>query len=140
MPDRDFLIALYSFLPFGPARTKLLISYFGSAKNAWNASEKDLLEINMNKNIISEFLVFREKFNFKEYFSKLENLKIEAVTVNDKNYPENLKDLEDKPLVLFVRGKLKLADSNSVAIVGSRKMTTYGREVTEKFSSELANL
>jgi DNA processing protein len=139
MTEREYLVALYSFLPFGPARGKLLISYFGSSKKVWNASEKKLREVGLRDKIVKDFGKHREEFDFVSYFNRLNKLSVEYVTINDSNYPFNLTDLDDAPLVLYIKGKLKSSDVNAVAIVGSRKMTSYGREVTERFALELAN-
>jgi len=140
MMEREYLIALYSFLAFGPVRTDLLIKYFGSSQKAWNAPSKKLIEVGLQQKIVKEFDSYRQKFDFKGYFSSLKNLSIKVLTKDDRNYPINLKDLPDAPFVLYVRGELKDSDVNSVAIVGSRKMTSYGKEVTTRFASELGRL
>ncbi len=139
MTEREYLVALYSFIPFGPQRTKLLLSYFGSASKTWKAREKKLLEIGLNKKTVKDFSEYRKQFDPKDYFNNLKKLKIDFITIDDPSYPENLVELDNAPTVLYVKGKISPADSNAVAIVGSRKMTSYGREVTEKFSTELAS-
>lgn len=140
MTDREYLVALYSFLPFGPARTRLLISYFGSAKDAWSASCKSLVEIGLKERTVEKFLGYRKSFNFTAYFNRLKKLSIQYVTINDSGYPENLTDIANSPVILYYIGKLAKGDRNAVAIVGSRKMSSYGREVTEKFASSLASM
>lgn len=140
MSDREYLVALYSFLPFGPARTKLLISYFGGSEKAWRAEEVKLLEIGLSKKIVENFVEYRKVFNYRDYFDRLKRLSIDYKTYEDDGYPENLKHLEDAPLVLYIKGNIRLSDVNAVAIVGSRKMTSYGRDVTTKLSTELASL
>jgi len=137
--EKHYLVALSAFIPFGPKRIELLTGYFGSAKKVWNSSSKKLLQVGTNEKTVAAFETFRKAFGIESYLKKLEKLKIEFVVRDDKNYPENLKDLDNAPMVLYIRGKLKAEDTNAVAVVGSRKMTSYGREVTEKFSSELAN-
>lgn len=139
MDDR-YLVALYSFSYFGPQRTKLLISFFGSAKKAWFADADLFMQIGLKDNIVSRFVSYRKQFNVDDYFAKLEKLKIGVITVNDKNYPKNLEGLDDAPQVLYYRGNIKAIHENAVAIVGARKMTSYGREVTYKFSFELGTL
>ena len=119
MTEHEYLVALYSFLPFGPARCRLLISYFSSAKNSWNADLGNLREIGLTDKLISKFESYRKNFNKDNYFSRLEKHKINYITYTDKNYPENLKDLENAPLVLYVLGKLNKNDSNAIAIVGT---------------------
>ncbi len=139
MTQEETLISLCSFVPFGPARIKLLLSYFKSARRVWAASAKSFKKIGLGEKRTSEFLQYRENFDPKEYFNRLKKLKIGVVTFKDKNYPENLKDLSDAPMVLYFKGNIKSAQGAAIAVVGSRKMTSYGREVTEKFAGELAS-
>jgi len=140
MTEKEYLVALYSFLPFGPVRTKLLVNYFGNSKNVWKANYQELINVGLKKKIVNDFADFRKEFNFKKYFDQLKRKKIDVITINDPNYPDNLKELPDAPLVIYVRGKIKRSDINSVAIVGSRKMTTYGKEVTTKLGNELSRV
>ena len=116
----------------------MLRKYFKSARNVWKASKKDLVDVGLRMRVIAEFDDYRKSFDIEKYLIRLKKLNIEFVTIDDKNYPTNLIDLDDAPTVLYVRGEIKLSDANAVAIVGSRKMTSYGREVTEKLAIQLA--
>ena len=138
MPDRDYLIALSTFESFGPMRTHLLLSYFKSAGKIWTATQKDLLEVGLGTKLVEKFIEHRTKFDIQKYLNDLKKESVTAVTINDSDYPENLKDLEGMPHVLYVKGTLKKSDSRSVAIVGTRMMTSYGREIAQKFAGELA--
>ena len=138
MTESQYLAAVYAFNYFGPARVKLLLSYFGKAGNIWKAQADKLIEIGLPGAKVCAFNDFRKSFDIKKYFSRLSNLKIGVVTILDKDYPRNLKDLDGAPSVIYFKGSLDCLKANSVAIVGSRKMTSYGREVTERFSGELA--
>jgi len=138
MSNKEYLVALYAFSDFGPARAGLLLSYFKSAKNVWNASFNELLEVGLRKTSVEKFILHRNNFDFIKYFERLKKLNIGYLIKSDRDYPENLKELDSAPLVLYYRGKLSKNDGNAVAIVGSRKMTSYGKDVTEKFSGELA--
>jgi len=139
MTEKEYLTALNTFTLFGPARTKILLSYFKSAKKIWNLKLSELIEVGIKREIAEKFIQHRDSFNIENYLSKLEKLSIKVVTIFDNDYPENLKDLSDAPHVLYVRGNFKNTDSNAVAIVGSRMMTSYGREVAKKFAGELAS-
>ena len=57
----------------------------------------------------------------------------------EKEYPEKLKYIENRPAFLYVRGKLKNLYDNCVAIVGSREASSYGKYVTRKISKEIAD-
>lgn len=139
MKESQYLTAIYAFNYFGPARVKLLLSYFKKARKIWLSTPNELVEIGLSKDKASEFDEFRKKFDIEDYFGRLKTLKIGVVTILDREYPENLRDLEGAPSVLYFKGRLKSSDVNSVAIVGSRKMSSYGREVAQKFSAELAS-
>lgn len=140
MSEREYLAALYGFTAFGPARTKLLLDYFGSAKKVWGLKDNALLEINLSKNLVDKFVEYREAFDPKDYFRKLKSLGINFLTKEDTAYPANLKDIDDAPVVLYVKGKLEKSDVNSVAIIGTRKMTSYGKEIADRFAAELAGV
>lgn len=138
MTEKEALIALAVFVPFGPARIKLFLEYFGSARETWKAETIRFKEIGVSDKLVSEFSEFRNHFDFSSYFAKLSKIGVSVATVTDKNYPEKLKQTDDAPIVLYIKGELKNVDELSIAIVGSRKVTSYGREVAEKISSELA--
>ncbi len=119
-------------------RVRLIYSYFGTAEKAWKSSPGSFIDIGLPEKKVEEFVSFRKSFNIKSYFEKLSKLNIKVTTFLDKDFPEALKNLDNAPAVLYYKGSLKGLKAGSVAIVGTRKMTPYGREVTEKFSRELA--
>lgn len=139
MTEKEYLIALSTFPLLGPVRLKLLISYFKKAGKIWNAKKEELSKTGLSVKTVEKFIEHREKFDIGKYLKRLSGLSIGTVTIFEKNYPQNLKEISDAPFVLYVKGKLKSSDSNAVAIVGTRMMTGYGREVTQKFATELAN-
>ncbi len=140
MSESDYLIALSTFPFIGPVRTELLLHYFKSAKKIWQATGAELAETGLNGKIVEGFIAHKNLFDLEKYLRKLKSFGIFAVTKNDKDYPANLRDIADAPYVLYVRGVLKKTDSRSVAVVGTRLMTGYGREVAQKFATELATL
>lgn len=140
MTEREYLICLSSFFPFGPARLSLLLSYFGSAKKVWNASTSYLISVGLKENLVLEFDSYRKKFSPKKYLASLDKLGVKVYTKSDGDYPRNLLEIDSAPLVIYVLGEILPEDTNAIAIVGSRKMTSYGKEVAEMFSSEFANV
>lgn len=79
---------------------------------------------------------FRQKFTPSSYFDWLLSQGIRALTSRDKEYPELLQQIDDKPFVLFTKGEWKWGQL-PVAIVGTRRATSYGRMVTERIVEEL---
>ena len=75
------------------------------------------------------------------YINNLNQKGISIITEYSEDYPEILKNIDDRPLVLFCKGNTSLLKAeNIIAIVGTRKPTNYGRDVTELFSKELASV
>jgi len=138
MKEKYFLTGICAFENFGPARVKLLLSFFEKAENIWKASISDLLKVGLNKDIVFKFNKHRNNFDIKNYFKKLEEYSINVLSVFDESYPTNLKKISDAPMVLYVRGNLNKSDSNAIAIVGSRTMSPYGNGVAQQFATELA--
>ena len=65
-------------------------------------------------------------------------MQIEEITINDKYYPEQLKNIYDPPVKLYVLGNKKILNKKGIAIVGTRMATEYGKEVALKISKELS--
>ncbi len=138
MEEKDYCLA-FSLAPgIGPKTFNLLFRNFDSAKSAWNAPELEVVSI-LKPALTSKFLKFRKEFNFEKYKKQLVAQKISFVSIQDKNYPELLKQIPNPPIVLYAKGNLDLLSrENKIAIVGTRKITNYGRQITEMFAGELA--
>lgn len=138
-----YLIAFSTVPGIGAARLKLLRSFFGSAEMAWKASEKVLETVGLPKDALAAFLEQRKKLNIDRYIEEIQKREIKFVTVFDRDYPERLKNIPDPPNVLFIKSHLeceqvcKLAEHKIVAVVGTRKITSYGREVTQLLTTGL---
>lgn len=123
----------------GPKAFLKLIGEFGSAETAW----EELVERNTKTTVISLRLLenlyaFQQTFNFQEYLGKLKKAKVKVVGYTDNKYPSLLKSLANPPIVLYCKGNLELlASSKTIGVVGARKITSYGKDVTEKLVSEL---
>ena len=63
----------------------------------------------------------------------MEKNNIKKINVYDEEYPEKLKSIYDKPLVLYAEGNIELLKEKSIAIVGSRECSKYGMNVSENY-------
>lgn len=99
-----------------------------------------------NSNVLSiltteEYHKLVSSYDKRVLDSSIDNMQrngIKIVTIFSDEYPEKLRDLPDRPLILYAKGDLSLANQKSVAVVGTRMPSNYGRIVTEKFSEKLA--
>jgi len=97
-----------------------------------------LLKIGLSSKIVSSFEGFRKSFNPSSYSLQLTKEGISVVTIKEKGFPKNLKEIDDAPFLLYLKGKLKPQDEQALGVVGSRRATDYGRQVTQSLVTDLA--
>ena len=114
---------------------------FDDIREILEISSQNLLSIpGIRKESLNKILQNRDKDSIEKILSSLKDMKINTITALDNEYPESLHNIYDKPYVLYQRGDLIDEDSLSIAVVGSRKATSYGIWACEKFTKELVNL
>ena len=139
LQERDYYLGFSVFSDIGPKRFKLLLEYFGSAQKIWEASEKQFKDINLRPTIAEKFLKFRKNFSIPVFLDSLKKKKTDFLCLLDIIYPKLLKEIADPPIVIYFRGNRNVIEKNKtcVAIVGSRLMTVYGKNATEKITKGL---
>lgn len=104
-----------------------------------NLKSEYFKENNITEGIITELTNNKYKEKIEYYAKTLENMNINIITYYDLEYPSKLKQIYDYPLYIFCKGNLELLNTKSIAIVGSRNATNYGRMVAKKIASGLSN-
>ncbi len=129
--DREALLGFNCFDKLGFKSIKKLKGYFGSYLEIFNATLNNLLIAGLGEKISADFIAWRNTFDFQAIFNKLEQEKINFISLSDESYPELLKEISSPPLVLYYKGNIKLLhdDNNRLAIVGSREPDSYGERV-----------
>ncbi len=122
----------------GPARFRGLLQVFGRAADAWRASQADLEAAGLPAAVAQAVVRTRHRVDPAERLAAWEQAGIRVLTWQDADYPERLRPLPQAPPVLYVRGALQPRDAWAAAIVGTRKMTGYGRRVAEDVATYLA--
>jgi DNA processing protein len=139
MPQQDLKYWVgFSLIPgIGRVRFGQLHSRFGSLENAWKAGPAELKKTGLDHSVIRSITDTRPKISPDDEMEKLERLGVKALTVHSDQYPARLKEIYDYPPVLYVRGELLPEDEWCVAVVGTRRASVYGRQVTEEFVADL---
>jgi DNA processing protein len=129
----------FSFIPgIGRVRLNQLENHFGNLECAWNASSGDLRNASLDNTVIRSINTWRPKIVLDEEMEKLKHYGLQVLTWHDENYPNRLKEIYDYPPILYIRGSLTAADEWCLAVVGTRRATAYGRQVTEEIVTDLA--
>lgn len=143
--EKKYWVGFNVFEGIGPLRFKLLYDFFGSAKEAFNATGEKLREVGLGEGLIRRFLVFRKTFDFDSYFVRLEELEVRVLCSEEESYPKLLKEIAGKPPILYVKSAKdieasgKILSAKAIAVVGTRKVTGYGRQVTEMITEGLVD-
>jgi DNA processing protein len=117
-----------------------LLDYFGSPQDLWDNFESEKYNLSFLKtDRINKLSESKNDFEAK-ILGRLNSEKAEAVTIFDEDYPEKLKQISGYPYVLYYKGSLDYINNISVAIVGSRKATNYGKWAAEKLTKELSEI
>jgi len=136
--DTKYWVALSRVPQLGTVRFRRLESRFGKLENVWKASFNELKAAGLEDRPAQEIVAARNNSSPDDEMSALERAGVTAVTWNESGYPARLKEIADPPAVLFYKGTLLASDDRSVAIVGTRSPTTYGREAAAVLSRGLA--
>jgi DNA processing protein len=123
----------------GPVLTKRLVAYCGSAENVFRAKKPGLARIPGIGEKIADYIVTNRNLDIADKeIDFIDRNNILALFYLDDNYPERLKQCEDAPVILYLRGSTELNRKKIISIVGTRNPTDYGRNLTRGLVEELA--
>lgn len=136
--QKDFV--RFSLLPeVGAVRGKSLLDAFGTPEKVFRATLHEMKKIEgIGDKLAPKIIDGMKAICYESEFDSIERSDIKVVSIFDKEYPDNLKNIYDAPIVLYVKGTLKPEDNYSIAVVGTRRPTFYGQDNARKFSYELA--
>lgn len=138
MSDTKYWVGFTLIPGIGRVRLSRLKQYFGEMERAWQASATELEIAGLDNRSIESIIERRSKISLDAEMEKLERYKVTVLIWQDEAYPSRLKEIYDSPPVLYVRGRFAPEDDWSLAVVGTRRPTYYGREVTEQIVGDLA--
>ena len=123
----------------GRVRFKLLESRFDSMEAAWSASEAELRSAGLDSRTIRSVAEAKQKVEPDAEAARLVRSGVHALTWHDDDYPSQLKEIYDLPPLIYVKGRLMPDDERSIAVVGTRNPSHYGRQVAEQLVYDIAN-
>jgi DNA processing protein len=136
--DIKYWVAFNNIPGIGRVRLGQLESYFGSLESAWKARPGELRKSGLDGPALRAIGEYRDGIEPEAEMDKIERHGIRVLISNDKAYPRRLKEIYDFPPVLYMRGELKPEDEWCLAVVGTRRATVYGKQITEELTADLA--
>jgi DNA processing protein len=133
-----YWIWLSSLVNTTPRKKYQLLQYFRDPALMWEADESELEASGLcSRKLISHLTDKTVRKETEQAFEAVRRSDADIITIYDKAYPELLKYIADPPLVLYCRGKPQ-GDEKCMAVVGSRRATWYGLDMSKRLSRELA--
>lgn len=121
----------------GPVRLDRLIEQCGSIEAAWHASIAELMAIGLEPKLIEALVETRRTLDLNREMERLQRAGVALIDRENPAYPVALRHIPSPPPLIYVRGALSDVDSWSVAVVGTRQPTAYGREATRRLTTGL---
>jgi DNA processing protein len=116
-----------------------MLDFFGDVQSIWDAPADILRNVGIPTSIIENLIKFRSDVSLDEIYDRIQKQNIQVLIWDDEDYPVRLREINNSPPVLYVRGKITTADEWSVAIVGTRRISPYGHQVAERIAAKLAS-
>ncbi|MCB8968299.1 MAG: DNA-protecting protein DprA [Ardenticatenaceae bacterium] len=130
MSDLKYWLGFNLVKGIGPAKVQALLDFFGSLAQAWSANQLQLEKLGFDRRAIQSFFETRASLDLDKALAQIEAAGITLLTWPSTAYPAYLRDVPNAPPLLYLQGDLLEQDRLAVAIVGTRRLTSYGRQVT----------
>ena len=138
MDQTGFWLAFSHVKGIGAVRFRKLLSFFGELSRAWEADSAELLAAGLSEKNVRDILEKRESLDPLALTEQLRSKDIRFLTWEDEAYPRYLKEIAQPPPVLYYKGTITVQDDLAVAIVGTRNVTSYGKQITQDTADYLA--
>ena len=135
-----YRLALHLLPGIGPVTARNLVSYCGGVKEIFHRRKSELERIpSIGPERAKEIVKYKSFDKIHEELKYIKKNKIETLFYLDKNYPQRLRNCDDAPILLFYKGNADLNAKRIISIVGTRHITSYGKEMTDKLVRELSS-
>jgi len=136
--DIKYWVGFSCISGIGRVKFAQLENYFESLEDAWGATPAELRQAGLDSGSIRSIQNRRPEISLEAEMEKLDRYRVKALTYHHADYPSRLKEIYDYPPLLYVRGSLVPEDEWCLAVVGTRRVSVYGRQVTEEIVADLA--
>jgi DNA processing protein len=130
MSDEKYWLGFNLVKGIGPAKLQALLDAFDSLESAWSATELQLKRLGFDQRAIDSLLETRATLNLDLCLERVQKAGVTLLTWDDPAYPTYLREIPTPPPLLYLHGELQEADRFAIAVVGTRRLTSYGRQVT----------
>ena len=114
-----------------------LLKKYKTPEIIWNLTKEDLKK---DVNDIQAEIILDANYrkNLEKYIEFMNKNNIKMLTIQDENYPDKLRNIYDPPVVLYIKGNEEILGDKSIAIIGSRICSEYGKKAAKQFAYNLS--
>lgn len=139
LENKRYWIWLSLIKNLGSKRKLKLLELYKTPEEIYKLTKEELMNINgIGEAIANDIMISKneEILNYHIKYMKENNIKI--ININEREYPQALKEIYDPPISLYVKGNIEKLNNKNIGIVGCRECTTYGKKSAEYFAYNLS--
>ena len=139
LENKRYWIWLSLIKNLGSKRKLRLLELYKTPEEIYKLTKEELLNINgIGEAIANDIIISKNEkiLNYHIKYMKENNIKI--ININEREYPQALKEIYDPPISLYVKGNIEKLNNKNIGIVGCRECTTYGKKSAEYFAYNLS--
>lgn len=139
MEKKKYWIWLSNIQGLGSIRKQILLQRYKTPEKIYTLKKEEILQIKGFNETLAENIICKEnRENLEKQLECLQKQNIKILTIEDKEYPKNLKTIYDYPISIYVKGNEKILNMPSIGIVGCRESSPYGEKVAQYFAYHLS--
>lgn len=139
MTDLKYWLGFNMAKGVGAAKVRALLDHFGSVEAAWHSDRSELKRIGFDERTIKSFFKTRAEVDLDSQMAQLEKMGVRLLCWDSAEYPTSLRNIPVSPPTIYVKGDITDADRWALAIVGTRRVSAYGRQMTAKLATAFAH-
>lgn len=138
LEEKKYWIWLSLLEGLGNIGKQRLLEKYGTPEKIYNLTEEELRKNEIKEQVIQNILNLEIKNSLIKHIEVMEQNKIDIISINDKEYPQILKEIYDPPISLYIKGNKEILNQKAIAIIGCREATSYGKKAASYFAYNLA--
>lgn len=123
----------------GSKRKLKLLELYRTPEEIYKLTKEELININgIGEAIAKEIIISKNEKILNYHIKYMNENNIKIININEREYPQALKEIYDPPISLYVKGNIEKLNNKNIGIIGCRECTTYGKKSAEYFAYNLS--
>ena len=139
LENKRYWIWLSLIKNLGSKRKLRLLELYKTPEEIYKLTKEELLNINgIGEAIANDIMISKNEKILNDHIKYMNENNIKIININEREYPQALKEIYDPPISLYVKGNIEKLNNKNIGIVGCRECTEYGKKSAEYFAYNLS--